>query len=988
MPIELAKIQLDRVHKVDTLERAALVHHQVPGLEGNITQNLGRNSVRLQIEGIFYGTSAEEDLETLRKAYKQREPVDFLADIVGRAYFSQVVLEQFDVLQAAQAPEQFSYRLTIAEYVPPKPSTIADAAAVDQAIQSQAQLLLDVATLPEALSMGSLPALTNPAEPLQGALNQITVATEELPAVADGLRGLLDLKIEPVQPPAQEIPEPPELTLSWQPKPSLQTLLESGVPIERLLQSGISVNELLAAGVAISDLLAAGVSAKALLQAGVTAETLLQAGVTVDALLGAGLSAEQVLKAGGPVEDLLAAGLSVEALLNAGTSVEDLLAAGVPVSDLLQASVALDELLTAGVGADVLLAAGVSMEDLTAAGVDPEQLKALTQPGDLPPVETAQIGLLLVDEAGNAIANTAYELLLPDGTRQSGQLDDQGRAQIEARLTETYSLSFPELDAADWELLTSEVSEQSERPSESPSTDQPAERPSDRPPIEPPEPNARISITLVDDAGQPLADETYELTSPDGTVQTGQLSPQGEATLEQLSIGTYGLSFPNLDAADWELLPSEAIDPHPGLPVDDAPIDDGSPESPAERPVDRDSSERPDVVGSSALVNIVLVDDADQPLANARYVLSQSGEIVREGTLDDQGQIRIDDLLIGAYEISFPELDADDWQLTSGTPSSIETPTETPVPPATDPTDISRDIPTDSPDTSAPPNIGSITLSLVDDAAMPMADQIYELTWPDGTLQTGHLSPQGDATLEQLPIGTYGLSFPNLDAADWELQTSETETQQPETPEDRPPLPQTPTQWSTESRPEDTPGEPPSSTPESFVDSPVQATAQVTITLVDDAGQPMANATYVLSQAGETVRTGTLDDQGNIHLDQLLPGAYEITFPELDQGDWQLAPTVDEDEPQELTRDLPRESPVDDDRATAPSATKWLALTVLDDDNRPLTGLRYELYQDDERVQTGVLDDQGRLRVEGLAGTVYTLSFPELDQDDWQWLEE
>ncbi|MDV3349043.1 DNA circularization N-terminal domain-containing protein [Leptothoe sp. LEGE 181152] len=987
MPIELAKIQLDRVHKVDTLERAALVHHQVPGLEGNITQNLGRNSVRLQIEGIFYGTSAEEDLETLRKAYKQREPVDFLADIVGRAYFSQVVLEQFDVLQAAQAPEQFSYRLTIAEYVPPKPSTIADAAAVDQAIQSQAQLLLDVATLPEALSMGSLPALTNPAEPLQGALNQITVATEELPAVADGLRGLLDLKIEPVQPPAQEIPEPPELTLSWQPKPSLQTLLESGVPIERLLQSGISVNELLEAGVAISDLLAAGVSAKALLQAGVTAETLLQAGVTVDALLGAGLSAEQVLKAGGSVEDLLAAGLSVEALLNAGATVEDLLTAGVPVSDLLQAGVALDELLTAGVGADVLLAAGVSMEDLTAAGVDPEQLKALTQPGDLPPVETAQIVLLLVDEAGNAIANTAYDLLLPDGTRQSGQLDNQGRAQIEARLTETYSLSFPELDAADWELLTSEASEQSESPSDRPSTDQPAERPSDRPPIEPPEPNARISITLVDDAGQPLADETYELTSPDGTVQTGQLSPQGEATLEQLSIGTYGLSFPNLDAADWELLPSEAIDPHPGLPVDDAPIDDGSPESPAERPVDRDSSESPDAVGSHALVNIVLVDDAGQPMANARYVLSQSGETVREGTLDAQGHIRLDDLLVGAYEISFPELDADDWQLTSGTPSSIETPTETPVPPATDPTDISRDIPTDSPDTSAPPNIGSITLSLVDDAGQPMVNETYELTWPDGTVQTGHLSPQGDATLEQLPVGTYGLSFPNLDAADWELQASETETQQPATPEDRPPLPQTPTQPPAESRPDETSGAP-SSVPESSVAPPVQATAQVIITLVDDAGQPMANESYVLSQAGETVRTGTLDDQGNIRLDQLLPGAYEITFPELDQGDWQLAPTLDETEPQELTRDLPRESPVDDDRATDPSATKWLALTVLDDDNRPLTGLRYELYQDDERVQTGVLDDQGRLRVEGLAGTVYTLSFPELDQDDWQWLEE
>ena len=93
MPIELAGIQLNRIHRITTLEQGAFVYHRIPGLEGDVVQNLGRDSVRLRIEGIFYGDSAREDMESLREIYKAKEPVDFLAEIVGQAYFAQVLLE-------------------------------------------------------------------------------------------------------------------------------------------------------------------------------------------------------------------------------------------------------------------------------------------------------------------------------------------------------------------------------------------------------------------------------------------------------------------------------------------------------------------------------------------------------------------------------------------------------------------------------------------------------------------------------------------------------------------------------------------------------------------------------------------------------------------------------------------------------------------------------------------------------------------------------
>lgn len=193
MAIELANIQLNKVHRVETLEQAALIPHHVPGLEGNLVQALGRNSVRLGIEGIFYGATAISDLEALREIYKQREPVDFLAEIVGQAYFGQVILEQFEVQQRAGEPDQFNYRLTIAEYVePPQPQAptlgVPD---VDTAILDEAQNFMDsVSGALAAIDLLSVPDFADPTPPLRGALDQVKTSLDGLSSVATGLQDL------------------------------------------------------------------------------------------------------------------------------------------------------------------------------------------------------------------------------------------------------------------------------------------------------------------------------------------------------------------------------------------------------------------------------------------------------------------------------------------------------------------------------------------------------------------------------------------------------------------------------------------------------------------------------------------------------------------------------------------------------------------------------------------------------------------------------
>lgn len=188
MPVEIAGILLHRIHRITSVEQAALVYHRVPGLEGDLVQDMGRACVRLRIEGIFYGPTAADDLEALRKVSKARQPVDFLADIVGQAYFAQVTLDHLELVQAAREPEQFSFTLVVVEYVPPPQlAATTDFAGVDAGILAEAQNFMDLATLPDTLS---LPEFTDPTAPISGLLSGVETSMAPVGDVAGALTAL------------------------------------------------------------------------------------------------------------------------------------------------------------------------------------------------------------------------------------------------------------------------------------------------------------------------------------------------------------------------------------------------------------------------------------------------------------------------------------------------------------------------------------------------------------------------------------------------------------------------------------------------------------------------------------------------------------------------------------------------------------------------------------------------------------------------------
>jgi hypothetical protein len=121
MALELAGITLDRLVRVELREQARFVRHAVPGLSGELAQDLGRPSAAVRFQGIFHGPDAADQLKQLRDPYLARTPVDFICEAAGQGYFTQVVIDSLQVAQRAGYLDQFDYVCEVSEYVPPPP---------------------------------------------------------------------------------------------------------------------------------------------------------------------------------------------------------------------------------------------------------------------------------------------------------------------------------------------------------------------------------------------------------------------------------------------------------------------------------------------------------------------------------------------------------------------------------------------------------------------------------------------------------------------------------------------------------------------------------------------------------------------------------------------------------------------------------------------------------------------------------------------------
>lgn len=105
------------IESIGTRESRRLAVLPVPGLSGDLHQDLGRDALSIEISGSLHGDEARDAfLKQLRAQFLAGEPVDFVADIAGESELEQVLIESFELEESAAPPDTFRYRIILREH--------------------------------------------------------------------------------------------------------------------------------------------------------------------------------------------------------------------------------------------------------------------------------------------------------------------------------------------------------------------------------------------------------------------------------------------------------------------------------------------------------------------------------------------------------------------------------------------------------------------------------------------------------------------------------------------------------------------------------------------------------------------------------------------------------------------------------------------------------------------------------------------------------
>ncbi len=185
--------EVPSIERIATLEGRRLARVTVPGLAGDLHQDLGPGSLVVEIAGTLQGDQSRDDfLNALRDKFNAGDPVTFVADILTASAVDKVLVEELEVQEVNDGADVVRYRIVLRQYVepPPPPAPIDDLGAdLGADLDLDAALGLGGLELPDVL--GGLPTLADPVAPMQPALQGVQAVTQSVA----GLLGALKAKL-------------------------------------------------------------------------------------------------------------------------------------------------------------------------------------------------------------------------------------------------------------------------------------------------------------------------------------------------------------------------------------------------------------------------------------------------------------------------------------------------------------------------------------------------------------------------------------------------------------------------------------------------------------------------------------------------------------------------------------------------------------------------------------------------------------------------
>ncbi len=189
----LGEWELPCVERVDLLESRRLARLGVPGLAGDLHQDMGTQSLTVAITGSLVGDQRRSDLLTsLQEAFIAGEPLPFVADIVESSELENVVIVSFEIVETREQAGDTGYRIVLRQYVEPPPPPAGLPELPDDVLGELSDLagsLMDAMDLPSLL--GGIPGLADPTEAIRPAMDSVQAAVGRVPAMLDDLGAAL-----------------------------------------------------------------------------------------------------------------------------------------------------------------------------------------------------------------------------------------------------------------------------------------------------------------------------------------------------------------------------------------------------------------------------------------------------------------------------------------------------------------------------------------------------------------------------------------------------------------------------------------------------------------------------------------------------------------------------------------------------------------------------------------------------------------------------
>ena len=121
----LGTLELQQAQQIEVDGDGVFATHEVPSLEGDFDQGLGRRGAGVTLSGVATGDGVQDHIKALRDQFRAGQPVPFAADIATATKLDEVLIEEMGVRELAGRPQRLEYAFALREFTPaPQPQTV------------------------------------------------------------------------------------------------------------------------------------------------------------------------------------------------------------------------------------------------------------------------------------------------------------------------------------------------------------------------------------------------------------------------------------------------------------------------------------------------------------------------------------------------------------------------------------------------------------------------------------------------------------------------------------------------------------------------------------------------------------------------------------------------------------------------------------------------------------------------------------------------